>query len=244
MPEFLPVRSWWTPKAGHTASEYEDAFAHHQHRYAIADGASESSFAGLWAQLLVEQFVQQVPDLSESVGWAKWLPGVQSAWNQQAGGANLPWYAQEKLQDGAYAAFLGLEVGPVLRGKRQWQAIAVGDCCVLQWRKGTLIQRFPLTSAAAFDNRPVLIRSRGPAPNEGPTGWRVTGQRAEPGDVLVLATDALAHWFLAQADAGAKPWTLLAPVLAGADFAGWVQQQRQTGQLRNDDTTLLVLAVD
>ena len=51
------------PKRGHSADEFEDAFAFDPAagRYAVADGASESSFAGLWARLLVEGFIRPKP---------------------------------------------------------------------------------------------------------------------------------------------------------------------------------------
>lgn len=42
------------PKRGHSAEEYEDAYAAALQvgRFAVADGASESSFASLWASCL------------------------------------------------------------------------------------------------------------------------------------------------------------------------------------------------
>ena len=58
-----PLRLSWqmlhTGKAGNAEADYEDAGAGdvRRGRFAIADGASEASFAGLWAKLLVEQFV-------------------------------------------------------------------------------------------------------------------------------------------------------------------------------------------
>src|SRR5260370_42032120 len=52
-------RALSVPKHGHTEDEYEDAWAADPDagRFAVADGASESAFAGLWARLLVEGFV-------------------------------------------------------------------------------------------------------------------------------------------------------------------------------------------
>ncbi len=46
-------------KAGNDPSEYEDAFAADadRARFAVADGATEASFAARWARLLVEGFV-------------------------------------------------------------------------------------------------------------------------------------------------------------------------------------------
>src|SRR6266404_6244133 len=50
----LSWHAFAVPKRGNSTEEYEDAFAANPNagRFAIADGASESSFASLWAKLL------------------------------------------------------------------------------------------------------------------------------------------------------------------------------------------------
>jgi hypothetical protein len=58
------------------------------------------------------------------------------------------------------------------------------------------------------------------------------------GDVLLLMTDALAHWFLTEAEAGRRPWETLA-ARTDEDFAPWLDGLRQARQLRNDDVTLV-----
>ena len=55
---------WWVlfvPKHGNAEDEYEDAFAAGSKRFAIADGASESSFAAPWARLLTEAGIVATP---------------------------------------------------------------------------------------------------------------------------------------------------------------------------------------
>ena len=44
------------PKAGNSDADYEDAFAIGENCVAIADGATESSFARAWAEALVQGF--------------------------------------------------------------------------------------------------------------------------------------------------------------------------------------------
>src|SRR4051812_29570559 len=54
----------WLPKAGNSVEEYEDAWATSpddesspgQFVCAVTDGATETSFAGLWARLLAEAY--------------------------------------------------------------------------------------------------------------------------------------------------------------------------------------------
>src|SRR5207302_4732652 len=58
------IKVFSCPKLGNSLEEYEDAWAHRQTRtpvgirVAVADGATESSFAKLWAVLLAESYVR------------------------------------------------------------------------------------------------------------------------------------------------------------------------------------------
>src|SRR5439155_4785135 len=60
-------------------------------------------------------------------------------------------------------------------------------------------------------------------------------------DIFLLATDALAHWFLIQHERGEKPWKTLQQIQDQDDFAGFVEQLRRRGELVNDDTTLVLI---
>ena len=55
-PQYIP---FWLPSRDNEPGEYQDAFAADPGagRFAVADGASESGFADLWARLLVDDFV-------------------------------------------------------------------------------------------------------------------------------------------------------------------------------------------
>jgi hypothetical protein len=61
------AQAFWLPKAGNSDSEYEDAFFPRRLkrrngrrlRFAVADGATETSFSGVWARLLVSSFVRR-----------------------------------------------------------------------------------------------------------------------------------------------------------------------------------------
>src|SRR6516164_5795226 len=100
----LAWRSFRLPKAGHSLDEYEDACAGKLElgRFAIADGASESAFADAWAQILVNAYVQNPRP------WSEWLPAARVRWCDEIEDRALPWYAEAKFAEGAFAAFLGL----------------------------------------------------------------------------------------------------------------------------------------
>jgi serine/threonine protein phosphatase PrpC len=251
--ETVRWRSFRIAKRGNTTDEYEDASAGDaaRGRFAVADGVTESSFAGDWAKLLVEHYVEQ-PVKHDA--WQAWLSGPRQQWKHRIGSQALPWYAEEKRESGAFATFLGLELktltlaGSPPTSRRRWSAVAVGDSCVFHVRGGRLLTSFPITNAEAFGNDPAVLGSVDPTgPHRDPIAtW--TGGDWHEGDTLALATDALAQWLLRRAQLK-KP---LGPALdrwldqssSEDDFASWITELRQSGQLRNDDVTLLMVAFD
>jgi serine/threonine protein phosphatase PrpC len=233
--------AYQTPKRGSAPEECEDAWAAGARagRFAIADGASESAFAGLWARLLVEHFVREPQPWNN----ADWLAGPRRAWVDAVTPLELPWYAEIKRAEGAFAAFLGIAVRPPRdEAPGRWRVLVVGDCCLLWLRCERLRRAFPLRHASEFGHTPLLLGSRGgtPEPRRSQGLWN-------PGDELLLASDALACWFLHEREAGRRPWTELRDIAASAEppaaFAAWIDDARQYRGLRNDDVTLLRLSL-
>jgi hypothetical protein len=227
-------RAWRLPKRDHTAEECEDAWAADPAagRFAVADGASESAFAGLWARLLVDGFLaaRRPRDI------AGWIGGARQKWSAAVMGLELPWYAEMKRAEGSFATLLGLQ----LRRDR-WRAVAVGDSCLVRLRGDGTARAFPLKGASEFDNQPGLICSRG----EAPTGVCYARGSLAPGDRLLLMTDALAQWFLRACEEGQRPWDEMATWVSAEDsegaFAAWAEDRRAARALRDDDVTLLTV---
>jgi hypothetical protein len=238
----IPLRVFSLPKQGCTPDENEDACAHDAERglYALADGASESGFARLWADLLVREFVRRPePQLGP---WASWLPALQQRWAQEVEHLDLPWYAEMKVQQGAFATFLGVVVQPPAL-----QAVAVGDSCLFLLRDAALYRKFPVESSADFSLTPWLVGSR--RFDESSLAERTKCLRCDwqPGDRLWLMTDALAQWFLQQVEADHRPWEELQPLLQAeegeAAFASFVARLRESQAIRNDDVTWMAVEV-
>ncbi len=243
------------PKAGNDASDYEDAMFPPLHapitrrvrrrslaRVAIADGATESSFARLWAELLVEGYGTGHLTPTKLV---EGLPALQTEWLQQVSVRPLPWYAEEKVRDGAFSTWLGLELRDTANGGR-WRAFSVGDSCLCHVRDSELLAAFPLSAAADFTNRPFLVSSRPQHNVRVAQARRTVHGQWEDGDQFVLMTDALAAWFLGAHEAGEQPMQVLEgfSMPDGADaYAAWIAELRAAHQIRNDDTTLVRIIV-
>jgi hypothetical protein len=243
----IRVRAFRLWKAGNSADEYEDACWPERavdrearaFRCAVADGATETSFAAVWARLLARSYCRG--HLSPRA-LPRHLPALGATWREAACARPLPWYAEEKVRSGAFAALAGLTLWHDARGIH-WSAAAAGDCCLFQVRSEGLLTAFPISTSDAFSSRPYLISSNAHPGNLSPLAAKSGG--AAPGDRFFLMSDALASWFLAAHEAGGQPWRELycSGAFDGGSFDGWIGDLRREKRIRNDDVTLLALAV-
>ena len=231
--------AFWMQKAGNAAEEYEDAFAPAsppdaecgEFWCAVADGATETSFSGLWAQLLVDSFVA---DRLAQIK-ADRLTRLSSQWRQAIDARTahkpLPWYAVEKLERGAFSSLMGL----VIRADGNWRALCVGDSCLFHVRPRQAIRAFPYYTPDQFNNHPTLLSTNSAESVE------VQGARGKwkDGDYFLLMTDALAHFFLSQRKLRTH---LVTDTLDQAGFEQIVEGARNDRICRNDDVTLLKIA--
>jgi hypothetical protein len=272
------VTCFWLPKAGSALAEYEDSydFSYNRHgpgereitprftaasremkrpRFAVADGATESSFSGLWAQMLVDAYVDRDPRTPAAL--RRLVERCAECWTREISTKPLPWYAQDKARQGAFATLLGLclrEGGKRMPSGGLWTALAVGDSCLFQMRGVELVTCFPVERADELGYRPWLVSS---IPERNLPVWEQSVLKQVgtwlPGDIFLLMTDALAHWFLSERESGGQPWRMLRDVTKQARslskgfeewiFENWVGQMRAAGTMHNDDVTLLVVAV-
>jgi protein phosphatase 2C-like protein len=244
----IRARTLALPKAGNTAEEYEDAAwplrsaerrRTRAYRCAVADGATETSFSGQWARLLVRAHCLgqlRAASVTEDVR------ALQGLWQAEVGSAPLPWYAEEKLRSGAYSSICGLSIEALGR----WTALAVGDSCMTHVRGDGLCATFPMERSDEFSNRPLLVSST-EAGNAGLSeSLAIARGEWQSGDEFFLMTDALAAWFLLAAERGECPWRSLR-ALAEAPrtrFERWTADQRACGEMRNDDVTLMRVLVE
>lgn len=245
-------------KAGNAEEEYEDAFWPEQDidrelpafRAAVADGATESSFSGEWARLLVRAWCRG--RLTERRLWRD-LRQIQRKWLTEVASRPLPWYAEEKLRSGAFSTLLGLHVRDDSAGERgmAWVAVAIGDSCLFQVREDELVLAHPLSSSTQYTTTPLLLSSEGSANAPLRDARLFVSGRCRPGDTFYLMTDALAHWFHTGVEQGHRPWRALDGLQSWPDDRklGWIRQlqdrnpSRSDRGVRNDDVTLVTVRV-
>jgi len=242
------------PKLGNSPAENEDAFspeieqqsftAQTPFACAVADGATQTSFSRLWARLLVAEAArnfqpERLPEL---------IAAAQAKWLGYTASVELPWHAEEKVRQGAFATLLWMNIQPPsarsTKNTGAWHALAIGDTCLFQIRKKTLRAQFPTLSTADFNNHPWLL-STNPGRNTG--FWnslddlRTSGDWAA-GDDFLLMTDALAAWFVheqAKTPLSRLLPRLLSVLTSTAEFSFWLKRLREDADIKNDDTTIV-----
>jgi hypothetical protein len=255
---------FWLPKFGNEQADYEDAFAPKSNgtidqeslSLAIADGATESSFASDWAKMLTRAFVKEPFTNLETLQARTEI--LSNRWQTFVNRRPLPWYAEEKVRLGAFATLLGVKLASSRNGLNNsgsWSAIAIGDTCLFQVRNDNLIRTFPISSAGEFGNSPTLLSSNLARNSRLWNNVRFQTEEWKTGDIFLLATDALACWFLSQHERNEKPWNILLGFTGdpapSESFKSWTDKVRSSetrapgssSQLKNDDICLLLLKV-
>lgn len=234
-------------KAGNSKEECEDYCklspkeAKKPYYYAVADGATESSFSELWALGLVNNFVERpFPFTQEEL--VNWLAPLQKEWAESLTEKNLPWFAKRKLDQGTYSTLLGLKLEPD-KNKRSWRwdAIAVGDSCLFVVQKEKLVISFPLNKSSELNSTPYLIGTLPQYNKKLTEAIQLADDTVHSDTHFYLVTDALAGWLFKCIEASQNPWSKLNSITKLEDFLEWINRLRDNQEIRNDDTTLIHL---
>jgi len=253
-------KAYSQPKLGNRLEENEDAFfpeieqesIRSQGAFvcAVADGATQTSFSRAWARLLVAAVAESyAPERLPSLTAA-----AQTRLQAHIATLALPWHAEEKVRQGAFASLLWLNLQPAsgMRASRAtgvWQALAIGDSCLFHIRKKKLRAHYPPLSASGFNNHPVLLSSNHER-NQG--FWRSGSELCSAGDWaagddFLLMTDALAAWLVLANEKSTLTshlTGLYANLISADRFSRWLQGLRAAGQIKNDDTTVIWIHID
>ncbi|MEJ2133245.1 MAG: hypothetical protein P8Y95_16840, partial [Gammaproteobacteria bacterium] len=178
---------------------------------------------------------------------------LQRYWRKRVTRGPVPWYLEAKIQRGAYAALVGLSLRDAETSEQtggSWRVVAVGDSCAFHVRDDELLTVAPLSTSDEFNNHPHLISTNASSSfGLRRSRIKVAAGEGQPSDMVFLLTDALAQWSLAMHEAGRPPWHLFRGLgREGADegqraFETLVATLRESGELHNDDTTLLRVEV-
>ncbi len=237
------VSHLWLPKDINFDAEYEDAYAFDEAKgvIAIADGVSSAIFSRQWAKLLTDAAVNDPPE-PNLAALQQWLVQPRADWLNTIDFSKLDFFRKMKLQQvgGGFSTLLWLQVSApeADNGLYKGTAHAIGDCCLFHLRSDKLLRSFPIVDCAAFGLDPVSVCSVNQGRDDSLQVESIEFS-CEPEDVIVLTSDALALWALQQYQRDEHPaWN----EFVGMSPAAWaesIEELRNSGELRRDDTTML-----
>lgn len=250
----LTVKSFIAPKKGETAADCQDAKDQNESigRYAVADGATLSFFPRQWADLLVKRFCYQeeFPLSLEEDNWEVWIEPIQQEWLESVSKTvqeTKDYMLVDRLskRESALSTFIGIEFNI---DKGEWKALILGDSCLFH-QSGSEFKSYLLEKITDFQYRPKSFAS---FQNDNPVGGppEVKSDKALPGDLFILATDALAKWIVQHRENGEdklqKALDRLKEIETDEQFEEFVDLTRDQEDIRliNDDVTLMLISVE
>lgn len=240
----VEIRRFQIPKEGLTEDECEDksalSFPGKELRVAVADGATESLFSDIWAELIVNRYV----DLGAELFNPSSLKSLSQTFFHKASKliSQMPdtghWSMYEKLEAGSNVTLVAAD----FCDPETMQVLAVGDSCIF-WRnrEDGNIEMLPELSAEDFGVFPASI-----------CNLEKTWQKLEPkilkkeirlhnGFQAILCTDALACWLVKELQKDPLAWEKLFELSDSNSFAQFIEALRSQKDIRNDDVTLVLI---
>lgn len=238
----VEIRRFQIPKEGLTEAECEDKSAlsslGKELRVAVADGATESLFSDIWAELIVNSYV----DLGAELFNPSSLKSLSQTFFHKASKliSEMPdtrhWFMYEKLERGSHVTFVAAD----FCDSETMQVLAVGDSCIF-WRnrEDGNMEMLPELSAEDFGVFPASI-----------CNLEKTWQNLEPKILkkeirlhndfqAILCTDALACWLVKELQKDPLVWEKLFELSDSNSFAQFIETLRSQKEIRNDDVTLV-----
>ena len=218
-------------------------------RFAVADGVSQTTLPGDWADLLVKRFTR-VP--LESPGAVEdWAEPIQDRWRQKQDLKTLPWNVRLRLQEGASSTLVGLEIHQAEEdcSKIKWRTTVIGDSCLFHVSGKDLEVSFPLKSAEQFGYVTPGMSTQKKDPGYYWQHLKSKCGYCQPGDDFFLTTDALAEWIIRQTDITKDlkdapwPWRKLRSMKTKDQFETWIEELRSTGDLHDDDVAFIRVSI-
>ena len=241
------TRQFLLPKSGHQLSECEDAIGINSLslRFAVADGATEAFAAQSWAQRLAHNWVQFETAALTPDEFRAWIIEQGQALHESWGGARLSWYAEEKARMGSFAAFVGVQLE--LEVEPCWNAIALGDACLIHTRKGAVLSSLPVSNYESFNASPLLVPSHSYLQEAALNQIVVSHGALETRDVLLLLSDAAAAWYLMLVEKDDQTRSLFEQLLKAVRETELVQlfeSERHAGRIKDDDIAVVRIEVE
>jgi len=241
----ISIKGYITAKQSELFYDCADRYAYNksQNKFAISDGVSKSFFPKIWADVLVNKWVD-----SKEFDEAQFILDCQKDWLKQitkiANKPDAKWFTKNAYnrKESGLATFVGLRF---FKKKKDWywKANALGDsflffvpkkikdfskeCIVLSSKQEPIV----------FDNFPDYLSSIG----NNHKGEKQVEENTLADGTFYLMTDALAEWFLNEKNNAISKIDVWQNQ---KDFERFVEEERHNEKLGNDDSAILTIKVE
>jgi serine/threonine protein phosphatase PrpC len=244
----MVIRAFITHKQAELFADCQDRFGVNPDTKSIAvsDGMGSTWQQKIWAQLLVDTYVdsQDWSPSSETIkplcqSWkTKVLDYIQKLKDTNAP-INILYRNERNLVSGrsAGATFVGIRFNG-----DEWNGSVLGDSCLIEW-DGNEAQFNTSQDSGTFDSYPDYFDSD--ASKEGKGTPKPIGGVLTEGKYLLLVSDPFSEFLLEHSKQGdiAKYVQQLLSLASHDDFETLVCEWRKEG-MHNDDTTLVIVEYD
>lgn len=231
------------PKDQNSCDVNEDrwAFSEQMGTIALCDGASESFDSSVWAQILADKFV------TDPAVTPEWVAAALAEYVSLHDFAAMSWSRQASYDRGSFSTLLGvqhiLENGTV-------EILAAGDSLAVLTDGERFVTSWPYSDPASFRSRPTLFATLSEHNTFVSAGhfWTTHGIHFDLSALesprLLCVTDALGEWLLRQTISGGDGLARLLALTTEKQLVQLVIEERASGRMRIDDSTLIVAAFD
>jgi len=241
------------PKEGENSEDCQDEFVINDdtRTYALADGASQSFYAGIWANLLTKRFVSD-SGITEG-NWREWLDPVQSEWlelvkERAAAACESKIHTWPEIHNQltcltpATSTFLGVQF---YDNDNYLDVSIIGDSCLFIFQNGNLSHSYPCQSSHEFDDRPAYFASYSKNNDYSPQILHIQLDFSSSESIdIIMATDALSEYIFKCIEQRKNIYSDLQRVInKQEEFSAFVQVARENKEIKmkNDDVALIVL---
>ncbi len=267
----IPVaneRCFMLAKEGKPLVECQDSYAmHNAYRcYAVADGVAGSFVPGPWARIIARGFVERNGKFANKEDFQAWLVDCSQLWQswienrwvptmlaQREPNGNWQGNWRDELQQGAQTTLIGCSL---VSNTEQHDlptsatVFAVGNCEFFLFSPNhggsyEIAETFPFSDPNEFSTRPDTLDTvqRTELLERAWVRRKTMNINVFSGDLIVLATDALAKWLLMRVYQNSNKWLPLLSSNSAAEFEQRVREELHNGLLEDDDLTMLVIPI-
>lgn len=238
-------------KSEHDEQTCEDAYGERvtDGLFAVADGAGTTLFSNIWAKILIESFFS-IPLMSNDpfeVEW--WVRRTQEQYKQETPDpGKMEWNALQKAQNqGSHSTLATLRISKREVDHAQAELLVFGDSCVLMGNSySEQVQSFPLDSPTDFEKAPICVPSKRSIFYRYFHQCHIKHIELAPGDVVVLATDAVSKWVISAGSGrhtNAKDAFQELITQTPNTWETFILECRNRGEMIDDDSTALIISL-